>query len=179
MNSAHLGGHFNKTHLDEGSLTFMIKEFNIKSFLDIGCGPMGMVNVAKKLGLDAFGIDGDPKLYFKENFLKHDFTDGPAPLQKKFDLAWSVEFLEHVEEKFIKNYMEAFKLCRFCFITHALPNKKGYHHVNCKDEQYWIDIFQNYGFYFDDKITKNIKNNSTMKREFVKKTGKFFTNKFI
>lgn len=179
MSFNHLGGHFNRTHLDEGSLLFIIKEFNIKSFLDIGCGPMGMVVLAKKLGLDSLGLDGDPKLRFKENFLKHDFTNGPAPLQRKFDLAWSVEFLEHVEEQFIKNYMEAFKLCKFCFITHALPNKAGYHHVNCKDEKYWINIFESYGFSFDNEVTERVKNNSTMKREFVKKTGKFFINKFI
>jgi len=48
MSFNHLGGHFNRTHLDEGSLLFIIKEFNIKSFLDIGCGPMGMVVLAKR-----------------------------------------------------------------------------------------------------------------------------------
>lgn len=174
MNSRHLGGHFNITHLDEGCLNFFVKELNIKSFLDIGCGPMGMINLAKKLNLDCLGIDGDPKFYFKENFLKHDFASGPAPIKKNFDLAWSVEFLEHVESRFVKNYMDTFKLCKFCFITHALPNTKGHHHVNCQNEEYWINVFKDFGFSFDQEITKKAKQYSTMKREFVKKTGKFF-----
>jgi 2-polyprenyl-3-methyl-5-hydroxy-6-metoxy-1,4-benzoquinol methylase len=39
-------------------LTFLMNEYNIKSFLDVGCGPGGMVALAGMRGLDAMGIDG-------------------------------------------------------------------------------------------------------------------------
>ena len=55
----HLGGHKNITHLDEGALDHMMRILNVKSMLDIGCGPGGMVKLAKSKGLDAYGIDGD------------------------------------------------------------------------------------------------------------------------
>jgi len=45
----HLGGHQNKTHLDVGTLEFFKSTFNIKSMLDIGCGPGGMVNLAQEM----------------------------------------------------------------------------------------------------------------------------------
>ena len=32
----HLGGHLNKTHIDNGSLDWAIRLFKVKSFLDIG-----------------------------------------------------------------------------------------------------------------------------------------------
>lgn len=175
----HLGGHLGITHIDEGILNYLISEFKIKSFLDIGCGPMGMVNLAKQKGLYALGIDGDPKLAFHDDFLKHDFTLGEPTLNADFDLAWSVEFLEHVEEKYISNFMPSFKRCKFAFITHALPNKPGHHHVNCQPPEYWIDIFQKNNFQFEKDTTDILKQVSTMRREFVKNTGKFFVNKNI
>ena len=55
----HLGGHGNKTHLDIGALQWLQKELNAKTYLDIGCGPGGMVQLAEDLGLEALGIDGD------------------------------------------------------------------------------------------------------------------------
>lgn len=173
----HLGGHLGITHVDEGALNYFISEFKIKSFLDIGCGPMGMVHLAKQKGLYALGIDGDPALNFSENFLKHDFTTGELVLDQKFDLAWSVEFLEHIEEKYINNFMATFKLCKFVFITHALPGKPGHHHVNCQPPEYWINVFQKNNFEFEVNTTSTLKNVSTMKREFAKTTGKFFINK--
>ena len=39
----HLGGHMNKTHLDKGALAWIKNKFNAKTYLDIGCGPGGMV----------------------------------------------------------------------------------------------------------------------------------------
>ena len=34
---SHLGGHNNKTNMEIGTIEYLIKKFNIKSFLDIGC----------------------------------------------------------------------------------------------------------------------------------------------
>ena len=53
---SHLGGHLNKTHNDRGTLMFLIQEYGIKSFLDIGCGPGGMVALAGMRGLEAVEV---------------------------------------------------------------------------------------------------------------------------
>jgi 2-polyprenyl-3-methyl-5-hydroxy-6-metoxy-1,4-benzoquinol methylase len=51
----HLGGHDNETHLDSGVLDYMIKKYKIESYLDVGCGPGGMVELAASKGLRVMG----------------------------------------------------------------------------------------------------------------------------
>lgn len=172
----HLGGHLNKTHIDKSSLSYFINNFQIKSFLDIGCGPGGMVQHALSLGLKATGIDGDFTLEKADWRITHDFTKGPIIIEKA-DLGWSVEFLEHVEKEYQSNYMSAFSQCNYVFITHALPNKKGHHHVNLEQDSYWIEVFENYNFIFLKKETEEIRRASSMRREFVRSTGLVFKNK--
>lgn len=174
---SHLGGHLNKTHNDRGTLAFLISEYGIKSFLDVGCGPGGMVALAGMRGLDAMGIDGDwevPKE--KDTFiLIHDFTTGPAPVERGFDLGWSVEFLEHVEEKYQDSYMRAFARCKYVVATAAPPGYPGHHHVNCRPQEYWHKVFDKYGFDYDDAVTQRIRmQESTMQKPFMQTTGMFF-----
>jgi hypothetical protein len=173
----HLGGHMNVTHIDVGTFEFIVKKYDVKSFVDVGCGPMGMVNIAHARGLEVVGIDGDPKL--KEMYpalTLHDYTNSFLKLNKIYDLGWSVEFLEHVSEKYMSNYMETFKCCKKLCITHAPPNKNGHHHVNCKDAEYWKVKFKEYGFAYDEEMTGEIRNKSTMVREFMRNNGLFFNN---
>ena len=135
---SHLGGHLNKTHNDRGTLTFLINEYKIKSFLDVGCGPGGMVALASMRGLESVGIDGDWEVPKEDdtNIIIHDFTNGPCLTTKaKFDLGWSVEFLEHVDEKYQDNYMQAFARCKFVVCTAAGPGAPGHHHVNCQSQE--------------------------------------------
>lgn len=169
----HLGGHQNVTNVDEELLKLAKEMFGIKNMLDIGCGPGGMENICNNLDISWTGIDGDPNVS-KENIITHDFTTGPLRINQSFDLVWSVEFLEHVEEKYISNFMPLFTLGNVCIVTAALPNTPGKHHVNCKENKYWIDIFNQYGFDFDENTTIIFKNISTMRKDFFKKSGMVF-----
>ena len=85
MLEEHLGGHNGITHLDQGALDWLIDTFQPQTFLDVGCGPGGMVELADKNGLDSLGIDGDHTVirYNIDRFLLHDFTLGPAPLDRQ------------------------------------------------------------------------------------------------
>ena len=177
----HLGGHKNRTHLDIGVLTYMIDKFQITSFLDIGCGPGGMVNLADELGLRSTGIDGDFTVKRSgNNFIIHDYTTGITKFNDYFDMAWSCEFVEHVDELFVPNYIKDFQRAKYVVMTYS--EKPGHHHVNLKPASYWINIFQNAGFKYDNSITQEIRNASTMntvgkfagKKEFVKTNGLFF-----
>ena len=47
----HLGGHCGITHLDQGAIDWAIDEFSVKSMLDVGCGPGGMVQLGVRSGL--------------------------------------------------------------------------------------------------------------------------------
>lgn len=183
MLEEHLGGHNNKTHLDNGALQFFYDNLNCKSMLDIGCGPGGMVELAEKLGYKSLGIDGDYTLerYNDNNFIIHDFTKGPANILDKYDLGWSVEFVEHVYEEYIPNYIKSFQQCKYVLITYAPPGWDGHHHVNLQDEEYWIDTFESYGLKFDLDLTRKVRDASTMnmhrrKKAFVKNRGLVFVN---
>ena len=172
----HLGGHENRTHIDEVTLDFLISKFNVKTMYDVGCGPGGMTELASSKGIDATGIDGDFTIKFKEGFqlLLHDFTTGPL-FVRPADLAWSVEFLEHVEKKYMKNYFPVFKDCKVVCCTFA-TNDKGYHHVNVEDQAYWDDQFINRGFMKDNVSTEWIRTHSSMPREFIRNTGTVYIN---
>ena len=88
----HLGGHMNKTHVDAGALEWLISN-GAKSFLDIGCGPGGMVELATEKGLTARGIDGDHTIprFNIDSFIIHDYTTGPiVVVEDKYDVIWSV-----------------------------------------------------------------------------------------
>lgn len=182
MLEEHLGGHQGKTHTDEGTLNWAIHYLDVKSMLDIGCGPGGMVELANSMGVDAFGIDGDYTLqrYNESKFLIHDFQTGPAPITKQYDLGWSVEFVEHVYEKYIPHYVQAMQKCKYLIMTYAPPGHGGHHHVNENTEQYWIDTLQKYGFTYDPVLTNQMRNASTMgtkkKHRFLQRTGLLFKN---
>lgn len=175
----HLGGHMNKVHTDRGPLKIMMKEYNCKSLLDIGCGPGWQVDVAKDLGYQSYGIDGDwtvlPK---KPNFWLHDFTEGPVEHEanERYDLAWSVEFLEHIEEQYLPNVMESFRLCKYAIVTHAVPGQNGHHHVNLQEKQYWVDKFGEYDMLINEELTTKVKEASLMHKPFIKRTGLVFVN---
>lgn len=174
----HLGGHLNKTHTDRGAFLYLKDKFNIKSMLDVGCGTGGMLEIAELRDVEAVGIDGDFTLdYGNFNVIIHDFTKGPAPLDRWFDLCWSVEFLEHVEEKYIPNYMKAFQRCKRVLVTAAPPGWGGHHHVNEQPEQYWIETFDEYGFKLDQRVTEAVRNESTMRKGFLGRTGMFYRTK--
>lgn len=177
----HLGGHAGKTHLFPVVLDHLIKTYNIKTMIDVGCGPAGMVELAREKGIDAIGIDGDWTVERNIEVILHDFTKGPYEIEPK-DLAWSVEMVEHIEEAYVPNFMPIFARCKYVLITYAPPGTPGHHHVNCREEQYWIALFASYGLVFDEEATKTIREfpkdyNGKNKKNFVGQRGLFFTNK--
>jgi SAM-dependent methyltransferase len=172
---SHLGGHQNRTNIDVPVFDFIATTYDVKHMVDIGCGPGGMKELAEKFQIEWFGIDGDESIITNsQNTLCHDFTTGVLDLNKNFDLAWSVEFLEHVEEQFIPNFMPVFSQAKYALVTAALPGSPGHHHVNCQTNDYWIKIFQANGFTFLEKETIYLRSISEMTKSFFKKTGMFF-----
>lgn len=174
---SHLGGHEDKTQFDQGAFDYLVSHFAVKSMVDIGCGPAGMVYYALSRGIKAVGIDGDPSIARDSPvIIEHDYTKKPLFLGE-FDLGWSVEFLEHVEERYIPNFMGTFACCKHVFVTAAIPGQPGFHHVNCQWGDYWIDQFQQAGFVLDREATDGVRRHSTMWSRFTEQTGLVFTRR--
>lgn len=172
---AHLGGHANETHLDEGVLNYMISNFKIESYLDIGCGPGGMLELAESKGLRVLGVDGDFTLSHSKPVIIHDYTTGVAPIEGDFDLCWSCEFLEHVKAEYIPNFMDSFKKAKYVIVTHATPGQGGHHHVNEQPYNYWVQVFSEFGFKFSATESLKLRSLSSMKSGHLQRSGLFFT----
>lgn len=126
-------------------------KYGIRSVLDVGCA-LGFNAVwFHNRGYDVMGVEGLPD-YVKGNKLPkdrvvlHDYTEGPWVPPHEFDLCVSTEFVEHVEARFVPNFVETFKHCRFILMTHALPGQGGVHHVNETTSEAWIDVLSAAGF---------------------------------
>ena len=139
----HLGGHLDKTHMDRGAFLFLkdtvapeMWSASAETFIDVGCGTGAMVKLAIDRGLQSIGVDGDYEVEKEGPVIVHDFCEGPLKLDWYFDIGWSVEFVEHVEEQYIDNWMCIFERCRMVAITYAPPGWPGHHHVNCQTEEY-------------------------------------------
>jgi hypothetical protein len=174
----YLGGHNWITHTDAGALEFLKETFDIKTMLDLGCGPGGQLRTALSVGIDAEGVDGDVRVIDEnKDVIIHECDYTQNSFEKEVDLVWSTEFVEHVKEEFQPHYMKTFSCGKHVFMTFAPPGKGGNHHVNLKPETYWIETFAKYGLYYDADITNKVRNASTMKREFVRENGLYFKNK--
>lgn len=175
----HLGGHEGETHLDDGALSYLINTFNIKSMIDIGCGPGGMIELAMDKGLAAWGVDGDDKVErsdkVKGRIYIHDYAKGPY-IPDWFHLGWSVEFVEHVDKPFMPNFLETFKKCKYVAMTHALPNQPGHHHVNCMPFPYWAGVMEAIGFELLLEETNKMREASTMRERYIRQQGYLFKN---
>lgn len=140
---------------------YMIDRFKIKSLLDIGCGMGISTKFFKDRGCAIQGIEGHS--FCKENskvkdFIHlHDYSNGESNISGVYDLCWSCEFVEHVEEKYAKNFIKDFAKAKIILITHAVPGQGGWHHVNCQPASYWIDKLAQYGLVYDNELSKTTK----------------------
>ena len=153
----HLGGHFGNVNKDWPTLAYLMQRYGCKTFLDVGCGPGGMLDEAQASGMLAMGVDGDYTIQRPDVWI-HDYTSGPLRLTS-FDLVWSVEFVEHIDEAFVDNFLDTFDSGRVLFLTAAPPGFPGWHHVNCQPESYWITRLAHRGWVQDIEATQWVREN--------------------
>lgn len=136
---------------------YFFNTLNIKSIVDIGCGFGYAIDFIKKnfSNIEIIGIEGSPKVVsiclHPENIRQHDYNTGPYMLEKTFDLGWSTEFVEHVEEQYIPNFIATFKCCKYVAFSFGGPGQGGHHHVNCNTKEYWINKFKENNFEYLEK----------------------------
>ena len=132
---------------------WLVTEYGVRSVLDVGCGEGHALTVFRDAGAQAFGIDGIPQP--DSSVCVHDYTEGPSHcFYRDFDLVWSCEFVEHVSEQFVRNYLPDLWKAPLVLMTHAEPGQHGWHHVNCQPADYWRGIMAAGGYRVDDNLTR-------------------------
>lgn len=154
VTEGHLGGYY----ADGDPATFFpelwehcVTHLGVKSVIDVGCGSGIAVDYFVRLGCDVLGVDG----MAQENprIVRHDYSEGPYRPSRKVDLAWTCEFVEHVEKRFVGNFMATLRDASVVLMTHADPGQPGHHHVNCQPSVYWIGAMEANGFIHDEALT--------------------------
>lgn len=134
---------------------WLVRERGVRSVIDVGCGEGQALDYFADHGCRVRGVDGIAQA--DERIARHDYTLGPWPLgayrTTRFDLAWSCEFVEHVAEEFVPNFLVTFDLADLVLMTHAEPGQPGHHHVNCRTSDYWIGALAAVGFGYDADLT--------------------------
>lgn len=129
-------------------------EEQVKSILDVGCGEGIALEYFELVGAQGLGIEGVPQN--NPHIIPHDYTEGPWSSRwygHLWDLVWCCEFVEHVEEEFVPNFLETFKQSKTVLMTHAMPGQQGYHHVNLQTPRYWIEQMRSIDYSLDVDLT--------------------------
>ena len=136
---------------------YLIEKYEVRSVLDVGAGAGWSTKWFSDQGIYTLGVEGWPEALARSqcrpNIVQHDYRSGPFVPSMILDLAWCAGFVEHIEEKFIPNFMASFRACRNVCLTHAEPGQPGHQHVNCQPTAYWIGKMNEAGFDFDEEET--------------------------
>ena len=164
VNEGHVGGFI--IEKDPATYTphlweYLCKKFNIKTVLDVGCGMGHAIGEFNKHCDEVVGVDGSKYVVenslFTDQIFYHDFSVGTLETEDRYDLCWSCEFVEHVDEEYRDNFLEVFAYAKHLAITYAEPGQPGHHHVNCQPKEYWIEHLKRYGFEYDEEVTQELR----------------------
>lgn len=146
--------------------SLLYKFFKPKSVVDVGCGSGAWSCAFKKLGCDIVGIDGeyvrqeDLLIDRKTDFYEHDLEERLI-LDRKFDLAISLEVAEHLTPDRADSFVEDLtKLSDIVVFSAALPGQGGTNHINEQPHSYWVKKFSRFGYLPYDIIRPNICSNN-------------------
>lgn len=135
---------------------------DVRSAVDVGCAVGSWLSVLRDRGVeDIQGIDGDwvNKDFLEipaECFKSLDLTK-PFQLNKKYDLAMSLEVAEHLPETSAKGFVGSLtSLSDFVLFSAAIPYQGGTNHVNEQWLEYWNGLFREQGYQGVDIIRRLI-----------------------
>jgi SAM-dependent methyltransferase len=138
----------------------------VHSAVDLGCGVGTWLAVLKEKGVDeVLGLDGswvaEELLEIpKEQFRQVDF-EKPVVIQKKYDLAISLEVAEHIPESRAEGFVNSLVTASdFVLFSAAIPFQDGRNHVNEQWQDYWAEIFAAEGYVALDIVRRDIWNDS-------------------
>jgi len=145
----------------------LVQQFiEAKSIIDVGCGT-GMwlkvwnedVGVQEYLGIEGPYLEKKMIKIPMEKIIFHDLKV-PIKVDKKFDLAMSLEVAEHLPESTARQFVQTLTTAsNIVLFSAALPHQEGTYHINEQYPEYWASHFKEFNFIPVDCIRPNIWNN--------------------
>jgi SAM-dependent methyltransferase len=136
----------------------VVELVNPRSVIDVGCGLGIWLKEIAEHGIDdVLGVDGDylDRGEFEispDAFHSADLAQ-PLRLDRRFDLALSLEVAEHLPESAAATFVESLALLApVVLFSAAIPRQGGLDHVNEQWPGYWADHFERHGYHCIDCI---------------------------
>jgi len=149
----------------EAIVPVLMDWFHPTSVIDIGCGLGTWLYVFKSHGVEKIlGVDGnhlDTNLVVinKDDLLLINLEE-EFVIDRKFDLAISLEVAEHLSESSADHFIKSLtKLSDVIVFSAAIPGQGGQNHINEKWIGYWQSRFAKYDFLLSDEIRPLFWNN--------------------
>ena len=147
---------------------FLLKNLKINSIIDLGCGCGTWLKAFEELGVkEVFGIDGtnsnESLVINKKNYKIYDLTK-KISLNKKYDLAISLEVAEHLSERDGETLINSLTSCSDIILFSAsIPHQGGgTNHINEQWPSYWEKKFNHFGYIAIDCIRLNFWENENV-----------------
>jgi SAM-dependent methyltransferase len=144
----------------------LLKMFHPRSIIDIGCGIGSWLKVFSNHGIkDYLGIDGDhldrtllmiDDVHYLAKDLENDFA-----INRKFDLAISLEVAEHLSESCADNFLKTLvNLSDTIIFSAAIKGQGGQNHLNEQFPEYWQKKFNDWNYHLIYNLSPEIWNNN-------------------
>ena len=143
-------------------LSLLVRWFQPKSVIDLGCGAGNWLATAIELGIhDVVGVDGEwvknaDLAIPSEHLVIHDLRT-PFRISRRFDLALSLEVAEHLPASSAAEFIES--LCGLSDVvvfSAAIPGQGGRRHLNEQWPSYWARHFAEREFDCQDVLRPEI-----------------------
>lgn len=147
------------------------------SYLDLGSGTGAMVNMARKIGIEAYGVDliNGPEHWFIQHDLREplyleyeiysigteEFGLGPFPLITCLEVAEHLPFDAHETltetiARHLKPVPAINEQGGLLIFSAAPPGQAGEHHVGTRPAHAWRSLFHDYGIYYQEHLTRQL-----------------------
>lgn len=129
----------------------LVDQYAIKSLVDFGCGIASYLEGAFEKGVTIKGFEfnlADAMPYISPHIAQFvEKKDVAKPINcGVFDCAMSIEVAEHLpnslatSKQLVRNLVVASK--RYIFFTAASPQQTNPRHINCREYEEWVELFE-------------------------------------